>query len=591
MQPELYTRQGELEPTTIDEAARTVEVVWSTGAAVRRRDAAGVFDEVLSLDPQHVDLAELVGAPLLDHHRQTSVADVLGVVLEAHVDGTRGTALLKFSERAAAVWADVKAGILRAVSVGYSVARWAESTVQGTRVKTATRWTPRELSLVAIAADAGASVRKETTMDDDTDTGDALAQRAATNTEIRALVKAAGLEVAAADALIDRQASLEQARAELSDQLVQRTTHVQHQRVDVGTNHDAPEERLTRMTDALESRMTGKAPTDAGREYMHRRLVDLAGELLELRGVRGVRQMSPDTIFQRAMHTTSDFPTLLTGTGNRVLLAAFEAAPNPLKTLARQTTVADFRTKTVVKLSEWPRLELVGEGGEVHQGTRAEAKEAYALKSYAKIFSLSRQALLNDDLNAWADFGRAAGRAAAETEGQLLVDLFTSNAGVGPTLDDGSALFHANHGNLAGAGTVIDVTNLAAARLAMRSQKGLDGLTPVNATPAYLLVSATKETQGESVLASLAPAAVSNVNPFSGKLTLLVEPRLSGNPWYVFADPAVLPVLEYSYLSGAPGPQMTSREGFEVLGIEFRVLEDYGCGVIDYRGVYRNPGA
>jgi hypothetical protein len=291
------------------------------------------------------------------------------------------------------------------------------------------------------------------------------------------------------------------------------------------------------------------------------------------------------------MHTTGDFATLLTSTGNRVLLAAFEAAPNPLRGLARRTTITDFRTKTTVKLSEWPKLAQVNEHGEVTHGTRGEAKESYALKTFGRIFSLSRNALINDDLGAFADFGRAAGRAAAETEADVLTALLTANSGAGVTLDDGQPLFHSTHGNLAGSGTVIDVAALAAARLAMRSQKGLDGQTPVNAVPTFLLVSPAKETQAEQLLATLAPAQTSNVNPFSGKLTLLVEPRLSGNGWYVFTDPAALPVLEYAYLSSAQGPQMASREGWDVLGVEFRVVLDFGAGVVDHRGAYRNAGA
>ena len=70
-----------------------------------------------------------------------------------------------------------------------------------------------------------------------------------------------------------------------------------------------------------------------------------------------------------------------------------------------------------------------------------------------------------------------------------------------------------------------------------------------------------------------------------------MEPRLSGNAWWIFADPAVLPVLEYAYLSSAQGPQIASREGWDVLGMEFRVVLDFGCGAVDWRGAYRNPGA
>jgi phage major head subunit gpT-like protein len=200
---------------------------------------------------------------------------------------------------------------------------------------------------------------------------------------------------------------------------------------------------------------------------------------------------------------------------------------------------------------------------------------------------LTRQALVNDDLGAFADFGAAAGRAAAETEADTLTALLLSSA----NLDDGSPLFHVNHLNLAGVASTIDVANLALARMAMRAQKGIDGVTPVNGTPAFLLVSPAKELVAEQVLSTLAPATVANVNPFSGRLTLLVEPRLSGNSWYLFADPASLPVLEYAYLSSAPGPQMTSREGWDVLGMEFRVVLDYGAGIVDHRGAFKNAGA
>jgi hypothetical protein len=53
----------------------------------------------------------------------------------------------------------------------------------------------------------------------------------------------------------------------------------------------------------------------------------------------------------------------------------------------------------------------------------------------------------------------------------------------------------------------------------------------------------------------------------------------------------VLPVLEYAYLSSAQGPQIASREGWDVLGMEFRVVLDFGAGAVDWRGAWKNPGA
>jgi hypothetical protein len=110
-------------------------------------------------------------------------------------------------------------------------------------------------------------------------------------------------------------------------------------------------------------------------------------------------------------------------------------------------------------------------------------------------------------------------------------------------------------------------------------------------TPRYLLVGPAKETEGEAILTAILANQVSNANPFSGKLELLVEPRLSGNAWRVFADPAQADVISYAYLGGRRAPMLETREGWNVLGVEFRAVLDFGCGVTDWRGAYLNSGA
>ena len=252
-----------------------------------------------------------------------------------------------------------------------------------------------------------------------------------------------------------------------------------------------------------------------------------------------------------------------------------------------QATLPDFRAGTRLKLSDVGLLEMVSETGEIKSTTRGEAKESYSLDTYATQFAISRKALINDDLGAFRDWGQTAGRMAAETEANLLLKLLLFNPVMG---EDGVALFHATHGNTA-AGAALAVATLDAARKAMRGMKALDGKTPINATPKYLVVGPESETLAEQVLASIYAATLADVNPFSGKLTLLVEPRITDDRYYIFADPAVLPVLEYAYLSSAQGPQMASREGWDVLGMEFRVVLDFGCGAVDWRGAYLNPGA
>lgn len=355
------------------------------------------------------------------------------------------------------------------------------------------------------------------------------------------------------------------------------------------------EDRLLRgrLADALYAKLARKAPADHAREFMGASLGTMARLLLEQRGER-TGMMNDRQVIERSMggtHTTGDFPELLLGAGNRFLQDSFELARSPLLRVSKIRTVGDFREIKVLQLSGFSGLEPIGEGGEFKNGTFSEGGESYKIGTFGKIFTISRNALINDDLGAFSDPLRTMARAAAECEAQQLADLLLQGSGNGPTMADGKALFHADHGNKAASGTVIDVSNLSVARQAMRSQKEVGSNAPINAAAKYLLVGAAKETQAEQVLASLSPATIDAVNPFSGKLELLVEPRFGGNSWRLFADPTLSPVIEAAYLEGHEAPTLETRDGWRTLGAEFRVYFDFGCGAVDHRGAYLNAGA
>lgn len=604
---EQFTRRATLAPSSADPDARTVEAIWTTGAAVRRRDAAGFYLERLSLDPAEVDLSRLIGASVLDAHRQSAVRDVLGTVRDARVDGKQGVATLLFSARPEVlpIWQDVLAGILRHVSVGYSVERWRDDTdpATGERTRTAIAWTPLEISLVPTPADPGATIRQGgTIMSDETETSetpaarppDPIETRAAINTEIRSIARVAGLGVEFADGLIDNAATADEARRAAFEALAARgggSIRTEQTRVEIGEGHDDPSIRARQMGEALYARINPSHQlSEPARRYAYATCAEMARELLTLRG-QTVTGISPATLITRALHTTSDFPIIVGDTIGRTLRAAYSAAPVGIRRLGRQTTARDFRAVNKVMLGEAPALERVVEHGSIRAGTMAEAKEAYRIETFARKIGITRQVLVNDDLGAFADLSRRMGQAAAETEARVLVDLLESGSGNGPTMSDTKALFHVDHGNKAATGAVIADTTLSAARLAMRSQTGISGLR-ISATPKYLLVPPAQETAAEKWLASIAAAKASDVNPFSGALTLVVEPRLgSAIRWYITADPSEIDGLEYAYLAGGEGPQIESRAGWDVDGVEIRVILDFGAGFVDWRGWYVNPGA
>jgi hypothetical protein len=164
----ILTRAAAIAPASIDQERRTVELVWSTGAAVKRADwvTERTYMEELSMAPAHVRMERLNGgAPLLNSHGRWGLTDVLGVVEKAWLDGGEGRAIVRFSARpdADAVWNDVRDGIIRNVSVGYKVHRFEETSKPGAAIPTflAVDWEPEEISLVSVGADAGAGVRAD----------------------------------------------------------------------------------------------------------------------------------------------------------------------------------------------------------------------------------------------------------------------------------------------------------------------------------------------------------------------------------------------------------------------------------------------
>lgn len=76
----VQTRAAALLTGTANVEARTVELVWSTGAPVRRRDpmTGETYDEILVLDAEACDLSRLnAGAPLLNAHGSWALSGVI----------------------------------------------------------------------------------------------------------------------------------------------------------------------------------------------------------------------------------------------------------------------------------------------------------------------------------------------------------------------------------------------------------------------------------------------------------------------------------------------------------------------------------
>lgn len=541
-----------------------IPCVLATDAGVDR----GGYKEILDHSKEAIDLTRAAqGLALLLHH---DPARPIGRVESIRSDGhkLRGIARFSSADEAQQARADVEAGILPSLSVGYQVLATAEEPGGVVRV---TRWAPHEVSLVAIPADLNAGMYRSQQLEGKEKMNTAI------RAEIEALARRHALPGKTLEQLINDNATIDQARSACLDHLAQRDAGGTAGRLPLDENQN-----LSPVAGALDARFGIRgAKGDA------RSLVEIAANCLESAGVRNVRSMSRNEIATRAL-STSDFPSLLAGAAGKALVQAYENTPSVLKAVSREVTLPDFKSRTVIRLGAAPDLAPVNELGEFTYGKADEASAAYKLLTYGKIISLSRQAIVNDDLGAFADLTMKFGQAASRKEGDLLADLILSN----PTVD-GLAMFHATRNTLL-TGVNSSLTSGAGIETAvkfLRLQKEIGGGF-IQQSPAFLIVPAALENIARKAVFSISPVVTSEANPIAQTLQVIVEPRLdaaSATAWYLAASSGSNS-LEHAYLEGQQGVYIETRNGFEVDGLEIKARLDFGCGFVAPTGWIKNAG-
>lgn len=354
---------------------------------------------------------------------------------------------------------------------------------------------------------------------------------------------------------------------------------------------DEAETLRANLTEALSYRMGTPTPqagvSEGARQFMEFGLIDVAARCIDYRpGSMSLSVRQIEDIFTRASHTTSDFPIIFEGSINRALEGRYALAQPTYRRIARKRNFRDFRPHTTVKLGDFPQLKKVLEDGEIKYGTFNEGKETVQAFSYAIALSVTRQMLINDELDAISDLLSSYGASVA-----LFEEITFYASAFNGVLADTKTVFHADHNNLAGAGTVIDVDNVGKARAAMAKQKSLDNNPLLSNKPKILLTGPDKTTEAEKLIASITPATVSNVNIFSGRLDVVETSQITGNQWNLFADPSTGSNYRWGYLDGYEGPRVRMDEPFGRQGFAMSVELDFGCGATDFRFGYRNPGA
>ena len=636
-------RRVAFKPDTLDDEKRTITVEYTAGGRVLRSPFFGEqFYEELSMEPGHVRLGRLNGgAPVLNSHNSHELEDIMGVVESAD----ERFATLKFSERAdvAPYYDDIKAGVIRNVSVGYRVHKFINVTNEDDDIPVlrAVDWEPFEISMVAIGADAGAGVRsdeklnnctiegcsgrsnetkiekglemnkdkeaKKVRAEDDSeqrgiaedkviakaDNSDEIAEATKQATvkerkrsaDIRKAVSAANLDESIAQKMIADGVSVDKAREQIIEQWADNANEPET-RATARIIVDENDKRVESMENAMLHRYKPSKFKlhDGGKKFRGLTLMEMARDSLEAKGV-DIRGMSKTEVAVRSLQSTSDFPEILANVANKTLRDSYDEVPRTFTAWARQTTLPDFKETSRVALSQSPDLTKVIEGGEYKYGSFSENAEKYRLFTYGKILSITRETIINDDLNAFTRMPALMATAAARLESDLVYAILTGN----PNMSDSKTLFHADHNNVTDA--LFGVGGIGKLDELLMTQKGLGDKGVLGNQLEYLIVPAALKLEALKLQGQINPTQASEVNPYVNAYQTIVEARLdasSTSHYYGAAGANSIDTIEYAYLDGEAGPFIESREGFTRDGLELKIRHDFATKAIDFRGVAKS---
>ena len=612
--------------TTIDQVdtdSRTVELSFSSETPYGR----WFGDEILCHDEECINLERFsngLGTVLFNHDRDA----VVGHIEKVWLEDNRGKALVRFDtdEQSETIFQKVQSGTLQGVSVGYAIYRYEVLEDEDTKstngrfngpAYVVTDWEPLEISIVSVPADPTVGVGRSAeeihtsidTQEDNTrmdqektlevqevkstpvetgitqeDLQKAMEQERKRTSEITALFR--DFDVEGADEAIVMGVSVDEARAMVMDQLRARNKGVS---VTMG---EAESDKFRAAAQDAVLMAAGIPVADAApgaQELRGHSMVELARESLQREGLKANFGDNME-LARQAINSTSTFPAIMSNLANKSVMTGFNEAETTFQIWAGKGSNRDFKEAARYALSEAGNLELVPEGGQFPQDVFGEASARTKVATYGKIFSLTRQAIINDDLGLFSKIATKYGSAAKRLVNKMVYAQLTGNV----KMQDNIALFDTKHGNVAGTGEALSVKAIAKAITAMRRQKGITGDATLNITPKYLVVPPELEMAAYQIVNSTAAVDGVNsgvVNPYKGRFVVVADAELTDpDAWYLVADASQHDTIEVTYLNGVENPRLETRQGFDVDGIEYKVAFDVGVDAIDFRGLYKNAG-
>jgi HK97 family phage prohead protease len=297
---------------------------------------------------------------------------------------------------------------------------------------------------------------------------------------------------------------------------------------------------------------------------------------------------------------TGNFAAVVENIANKSMMQGFDEAPETWSQIVRTGQVSSFRQESRVDLSEFSDLDEVAENGEYKHGSMTDNREYIQAAKYGKLFAITREVIVNDDLNALTRIPGEMGRAANRKIGDLVYAVLTTPA----TLRDGTAIFDATRSNIITSGAAPSVAQVDAMRQLMALQSGMNSaahgqnirlsilIVPIALETTSLVLARSQNDPDQKSTES--GGGGTRPNPFAGTLTVVADARLdaaSSVIYYGSANPNQYDTIEVAFLNGNQSPTLESRDGWTVDGIEYKTRLECGVAPLGYKALTRNAGA
>jgi hypothetical protein len=342
------------------------------------------------------------------------------------------------------------------------------------------------------------------------------------------------------------------------------------------------------MVDGLALRAGAKLknPHADAEKYRFAPLITIGNELLP----KEKRSMIPTEVAERSL-LTGDFPLLLQSAGARVLESEFASVSATYQSWITEVDVPDFRVMTDVTAKVGGgRLSKTKENGDLEELAGVESGETWSIEPFGNKFVLTREMLINDDLGAFTSLLATFGEMAKTTANGIAYDLLQNKGDYSNyKMADGSGMYVVARNNTSDKKLSPEALNEAV--LAMSKHKALDGKTPLNIKPKYLVTGPANAVMAREIVGATnkisADANTGEINVHESAYEVIVDSEITDTSWFLLADRRTLKI---GYLAGTNRSPVVKMNDSTLIRTTYEGVFDLGVMCEDYKGIFKSTG-